>query len=265
MTKIISFSNYKGGVGKSTITEIFGFLLDRDHDKKVLLIDTDPQMNLSDKIRRTFNVEAKPKKQLMQAIEDQTIADARVTINDNIDLLVGDWQIEKFPQHVAKLPAQAQFYLLYTLTKDIVKEYEYVLIDTRPSTDIMTNNAIAMSDYVLIVAKTEQDSFISSQRYYKYLSEMQRYNENLKLLGVIQYLVNTRGSTDKKVMQDFAELFEEDVLKSIIRSSERVKTWGYYGITTNYAHDKKTMKMYQEALNEVLEKLEKRDEDVPAH
>src|SRR5699024_7176114 len=119
--------------------------------------------------------------------------------NDNIDLLVGDWQIEKFPQHVAKLPSQAQFYLLYTLTKDIVKEYDYVLIDTRPSTDIMTNNAIAMSDYVLIVAKTEQDSFISSQRYYKYLSEMTHYNENLKLLGVIQYLVNTRGSTDRKV------------------------------------------------------------------
>src|SRR5699024_11940473 len=119
----------------------------------------------------------------------------------------------------------------------------------------MTNNAISMSDYVLIVAKTEQDSFTSSQRYYKYLSEMAQYNENLKLLGVIQYLVNTRGSTDRKIMQDFADLFEDDVLKSVVRSSERVKTWGYHGITNDYAHDKKTMKMYKNALKEVIDKL----------
>ncbi|WP_020006605.1 ParA family protein [Salinicoccus albus] len=255
MTEIITVGNYKGGVGKSSITEIFAFLLDKEHNKKVLLVDTDPQMNLSDKVRRTFKAEAKPKKQLMQAIEDQTIEDALVTINDNIDLLVGDWQIEKFHQHVSNLPKQAQFYLLYTLTKDLVKNYDYVLIDTRPSTDIMTNNAVSMSDYVLIVAKTEQDSFTSSQRYYKYLSEMAQYNENLKLLGVIQYLVNTRGSTDRKIMQDFADLFEDDVLKSVVRSSERVKTWGYHGITTEYAHDKKTMKMYKNALKEVLDKL----------
>lgn len=84
MTEIITVGNYKGGVGKSSITEIFAFLLDKEYDKKVLLIDTDPQMNLSDKVRRTFNVEAKPKKQLMQAIEDQTIEDALVTINDNM-------------------------------------------------------------------------------------------------------------------------------------------------------------------------------------
>lgn len=255
MTDIITVGNYKGGVGKSSITEIFAFLLDKEYKKKVLLIDTDPQMNLSDKVRRTFDVDAKPKKQLMQAIENQTIEDALVTINDNIDLLVGDWQIEKFHQHVSELPKQAQFYLLYTLTKDLVKNYDYVLIDTRPSTDIMTNNAVAMSDYVLIVAKTEQDSFTSSQRYYKYLSEMTEYNENLKLLGVIQYLVNTRGSTDRKIMKDFADLFEDDVLDSVIRSSERVKTWGYHGITTEYAHDKKTMKMYQDALDEILKKL----------
>ena len=255
MVNIITVGNYKGGVGKSTITEVFAFLLDKEHDKKVLLIDTDPQMNLSDKIRRTYNTQAKPKKQLMQAIEDQTIEDALVPINDNIDLLVGDWQIEKFHEHVGKLPKQAQFYLLYTLTKDLVEQYDYVLIDTRPSTDIMTNNAISMSDYVLIVAKTEQDSFTSSQRYYKYLSEMTQYNENLQLLGVIQYLVNTRGSTDKKIMKDFSDLFEDDVLHSLIRSSERVKTWGYHGITTEYAHDRKTMQMYRNALDEVLEKM----------
>lgn len=255
MTEIITVGNFKGGVGKSSITEIFAFLLDKEHNKKVLLIDTDPQMNLTDKLRRTFNIETQPKRQLMQAIEDQKIEDALITINNNIDLLVGDWEIEKFQQHVNKLPKQAQFYLLYTLTKDLVKDYDYVLIDTRPSTDIMTNNAVTMSDYVFIVAKTEQDSFKSSQRYYKYLSEMTQYNENLKLLGVLQYLVNTRGSTDKKIMKDFADLFEDDVLESVIRSSERVKTWGHSGITTEYAHDKKTMKMYKDALNEVLEKI----------
>lgn len=255
MVQIITVGNYKGGVGKSTVTEIFAFLLDQEYNKKVLLIDTDPQMNLSDKVRRTYNVEAKPKKPLMQAIKDQTIEDALVQISSNIDLIVGDWKIEKFQKHIGELPEQAQFYLLYTLTKDLVQDYDYVLIDTRPSTDVMNNNALSMSDYVLIVAKTEQDSFISSQRYYNYLSDMTEYNKHLKLVGVLQYLVNTRGSTDKKVMQDFSDLFEDDVLDSVIRSSERVKTWGYHGITTEYAHDKKTMQMYRIALDEVLEKM----------
>lgn len=255
MTHVITIGNYKGGVGKSTVTEVFAFLLDQEYEKKILLIDTDPQMNLTDKVRRTYNVDAKANVPFMAGIENNDLTESIVKINDNIDMIPGDWQIEQFHSHVLDMPKQAQYFLLYTLTKDMVPNYDYVLIDTRPSTDLMTNNAVCMSDYVLIVAKTEQDSFTSSQRYYKYLSEMTAYNDKLELLGVIQYLVNIRGSTDKRIMNDFKQLFDDDVLNHVIRSSERVKTWGYDGITTEYAHDKKTMEMYRDTLNEVLEKI----------
>ena len=255
MSSVVNIGNMKGGVGKSTVTEIFSFLLTEKFDKKVLVIDTDPQQNCTEKIRQTFDCDVQPNRNFMDSIRAFDLKPSIVSVTKNLEIIPGDWDVESFNDFVVEQGNKAKYYLLHTLLKDIKDGYDYVLIDTRPSTDKMTNNTICASDYVLIVAKTEKDSLTSTSKYYNYLAYMNHYNPKLRFLGALQYLVNTRGSTDRKIMNEFSELFDDDVFTSIIRSSERVKTWGNTGITTHLPHDKKTMKMYEAALNEMMNRM----------
>lgn len=255
MTEVITVGNFKGGVGKSTVTEIFSYLLSEDYNKKVLVIDTDPQQNCTEKIRRTFDFHEEPSRPFMDSILDFDLKPSIVKVTDNLDMIPGDWEIENFNDFVVSQDTKAKYYLLNTLLHEMKRDYDYVLIDTRPSTDKMNNNAICASDYVLIVAKTERDSLTSTSKYYEYLAYMNQYNPDLRFLGALQYLVNIRGSTDKQIMDYFSELFEDDVFKNVIKSSERVKTWGNTGITKYKPHDKKTLEMYDNALVEMLERL----------
>lgn len=262
MTQVITVGNFKGGVGKSTVTEIFSYLLSEKYNKKVLVVDTDPQQNCTEKIRRTFNCDDEPVKQFMDSITSFDLKPSIVKVTENLDIIPGDWEIENFNDFVVGQDIKAKYYLLNTLLNEIKDAYDYVLIDTRPSTDKMNNNAICASDYVMIVAKTERDSLTSTSKYYEYLAYMNQYNPELRFVGALQYLVNTRGSTDKQIMNYFSELFEEDVFNSIIKSSERVKTWGNTGITTHRPHDKKTLQMYDTALIEMLERVNRGVEHV---
>lgn len=255
MPKVITIGNYKGGVGKSTVTEIFAYLLTKNYDKKVLVVDTDPQQNSTEKIRRDFEFYQEPKRGFMDSIREFDLKPSILKVTDNLHIIPGDWELEDFDDFVFTLETRAKYYLLNTLLHEIKNDYDYVFIDTRPSTGKMNNNTVCASDYVLIVAKTEQDSFTSSSKYYDFVSYMTKYNPDLRFLGVLQYLVNIYGSTDKKVIADFEELFEDDIFNNAIRSSERVKTWGYSGITTHQPHDKKTLKMYDDVVVEMLERL----------
>ena len=257
MTKsnVITIGNYKGGVGKSTVTELFAYLLTEKHNKKVLVIDTDPQQNSTEKIRKDFNFYEEPKRTFMESIKAFDLKPSILEVTNNLHIIAGDWELETFDDFVFTQETRAKYYLLNTLLDEVKHYYDIVLIDTRPSTGKMNNNTVCASDYVLIVAKTEQDSFTSSSKYYEFLSYMSKYNPNLRFLGVLQYLVNIYGSTDKKVIRDFNELFEDDIFKNSIRSSERVKTWGYAGITTTQPHDKKTLEMYDKVVIELLERM----------
>lgn len=260
MTKVITIGNFKGGVGKSTLTELLSYLLSVQEEKKVLVIDADPQQNLTEKIRKTFNNDELPKSTMMKAIEDFELNNAIIKVHDNLDMVVGDNEIGLFHEFVIKnYDEKAKYYLLYSLLQEIKDNYDYILIDTRPSdpsVDILTTNVICASDYVLITAKTEQDSYTSTSKYYTSLGEIAAYNENLKFLGIVPYLVNERSSTDKEILNKFKVLFEEDMFNHVVKNSDRVKTWGRTGVTTDKPHDKNTLKMYQELLKELLERIE---------
>ncbi|KIX91647.1 chromosome partitioning protein ParA, partial [Staphylococcus microti] len=171
-----------------------------------------------------------------------------------------DWSLESFDKYVIKnFDEKGEYFLLNSLLKPIKSNYDYIIIDTRPSTGILSNNAVCASDYVLITSKTEEDSFISAKKYYSYLGNIQQNKKkNLKFLGLLPYLVNQRGATNRSVMDKMNNLFDKDVFENYIRSSDRVVTWGEQGVTEHKAHDKKTMRMYIDVKNEILKKIERK-------
>lgn len=259
MAKIITVANFKGGVGKSTLTEILAYIHSEKMNKKVLVIDTDPQANVTDKLFRTFHkdVQELPKEEnrLMGAIEQADLTKAIISMSGTLDLMVGDWQIERFHDSINGLDKKARYYLLYTLLKDISPRYDYVFIDTRPSTDLMTNNAMCASDYVLIASKSEEDSFGSTIKFLEYLKRMSEYNHDLNLLGIVNYLVNMRGYVDKQIIERFENEFDKFMFENKIKSSEVVKRWGLHGITEHKSYDKKIMSMYESVANELNERI----------
>ncbi|GAA3713257.1 ParA family protein [Salinicoccus jeotgali] len=261
---VIFFGNHKGGVGKSSLTEVMAYIYSEHKKYKVLAIDTDPQTNLTDKISKTFkkDISDLPQEEdrFMGAIEQADLTKAIINITDNLDLMVGDWHLERFHDSISGLDKQARFYLLHTLLKDIADDYDYVFIDTRPSTDLMMNNVVCASDYGIIASKSEEDSFMSSVKYIEYLKRMTEYNPELNLIGIVNYLVNPRGYVDNEIMARFKAEFDTLVFDNKIKSSEVVKRWGLYGITENRPYDKKIMQMYYAVADELNERIKELEE-----
>lgn len=257
MAKVITVSNYKGGVGKSTFTEILSYILATQYNKKVLVVDLDPQADVTEKLKRTFNKEnIQPKEETLTSMMNNRVENSLVTLHEKLDLLHGSWEMEQFEEFIFTTQhKQARYYFIHTVLEPIKENYDYIIFDTRPSTGVSTNNAICASDYVIITTKTEESSAQSSKKLYSYIGSLIPYNENLKLIGVLPYLDNPRGSTSSKIKEELYDEFGLDLYNNIIKSSDRVVTWGKYGLTEYKPHDKKTLKMYQEVTKETLERI----------
>lgn len=254
--KTITIANYKGGVGKSTLTEILSFLLATKYEQKVLVIDIDPQSDASKKLKRTFNKKVEPKRNIMDSILEMDLRPSIVKLHENLDLIHGDWDMENFTEHViSEFDKNGRFYLLLNLIKPFKDEYDYIIFDTRPSTDIATKNAICCSDYVLITTKTEESSAEGARKTYKYVGSLVEYNPKVKLLGVLPYLDKPDSSTSNRVKQEITDQFKENVFENIIKASDRVVTWGKYGITTDQPYDKRTLSMYTNVVEEMFERM----------
>lgn len=257
--KIITIGNNKGGVGKSTLSLLFSYLLQKDN--KVLCIDMDQQSNLSSSLELTFKVNLDKDKNVYNALinnESDNVEKYIQSINDNLDILCGSSDMSHFAFDMQKkYKSDSMMYLLRYLLKDVKKYYDYIIIDTAPSTDIATQNAIVASDYVVIATQTVPLAYNSTYAYFKFLLDINsRYNENFELLGVVMYLVGT-SKTDKIFLEKYNEEFEDDCYTNSIKASDRVKSWSVEGITENKAYDKQTLSMYKKVLDETLNRIEK--------
>lgn len=261
MTRLITIGNYKGGVGKSTFTEIYAYLLATKYNKKVLAVDLDPQADLSRKLKKTFSmINKEPNIKLYKALTTNNIKDAILTLHENLDLLHGEWDMEHFEKFIFKTqPDEAEFFYMMPMLEQIKNDYDYILFDTRPSTGVTTKNAICASDYVIITTQTEASSKESAEKIYDYIGTLLPLNPKIKLIGVLPYLTDQTGATHKLIQKELEVAFGDDLFKSYIRASKRVATWGYRGITEHEAHDKKTMKMYIDVVEEatsIIKELE---------
>lgn len=252
---IITFGNFKGGVGKTTATLLFTYLLSEKY--KVLAIDTDPQVNLTDSIAKTYHAELDPDKNIFNAVfTNEGISENIQRINYNLDVLSGTWDMVNFEETAPKIYYKKDDKNILKLNIEEVKDdYDFILVDTAPATNLVMDNVIMMTDYVVLTTKTEPLSYDSTQKFYLYL--LDRYDNkeyNFELLGVLPYLVG-RSATDRDMLEQYEETFNTEIFKNVIRQSDRVKTWSNNGITNDQPYDKRTLEMYQNVVDEAIEKL----------
>ncbi|WP_034993920.1 ParA family protein [Liquorilactobacillus vini] len=258
MVKVLTISNFKGGVGKSTTNVLFSYLLATNKNKKVLLIDFDPQSNSSEIIAKTFpNHIVEPKLSFFEGLKKTDLTQSITKFTGNLDMLVADWKLVGLPDMLEDYKRDERRFFLRELLKPIKDNYDYILIDTPPTLSDYTNNAILASDWVIAVLQTQEQAYSSTLKFIAYLQDLaEESNSNFDLLGVIQYLVKINGKVDEEIINDAQKNLGVALFHYNIFQRERVKRFGRSGITNNDLWDKRVLYMYEQVLDEAILRME---------
>jgi len=204
--KVIAIANQKGGVGKTTTTFNLGVAL-KNEGKKVLVVDADPQGDLTTYMGVNEQDMSKTIADLMQDVIYDNPINAKDTIIHNqegIDLLPSN--IDLAVIEVSLVNAMSREFTMKSVLKDIKNDYDYILIDCMPSLGMLTINALTCSDKIIIPV---QDHFLAAKgmgHLLKTVSKVKRtINSNLEVGGILLTLVNNRTNLSKETLNDLKE------------------------------------------------------------
>ena len=206
--KVIAIANQKGGVGKTTTTFNLGVAL-KNQGKRVLVVDADPQGDLTTYMGYNESELKTTLAQLMESVIYDSQLDTKQAILNNaegIDLIPSDLDLSATEAMLVN--AMSREVTLRTILNNVKKDYDYVLIDCMPSLGMLTINALSCSDKVVIPV---QDHFLAAKgmgHLLKTVSRVRRtINPNLEVGGILLTLVNKRTNLSKETIQDLKETY----------------------------------------------------------
>ena len=219
MGKIISLVNQKGGVGKTTtsinLASSLGLL-----GKKVLLVDIDPQGNATTGVGiEKGGLTATLYETLL---DEKTIQESIIkTKFKNLSVLPSSINLvgieSSFVNKQKEDPTFAKFIQLKKKLEEVRDNYDYILIDCPPSLSVLTTNALAASDSVLIPVQCE---FYALEGIMQLLNTVrvarQKFNPNLDIEGVVLTMLDSRTLLGLEVVENIRSYFKEKVYDTII-------------------------------------------------
>ncbi len=264
MSQVITFGNFKGGVGKTTNAVQVAYELSK-RGLKTLLMDLDPQANATNILLKTkvnISDELAPfDTSLMASIESENLTDSIVKIKDNLDLMGSAPDFALFPRYMEKKFKNYNDRVKYldTLIYPIASQYDYVIIDIPPTISLITDAALYASDWCIVVMQTQQQSFDGAAAFIDYIQDdiVDTYKApRLDVVGILPVLIQAGAPVDETTMANAIDYFgKENILPTAIHTMQRLKRYGITGITTNEQHDKKVFKVYQKVTDDILERI----------
>jgi chromosome partitioning protein len=228
MGKIVAFANQKGGVGKTTSAVNIGAYC-AEAGKSVLLIDFDSQANLSSSVGAD---RSKPgiyevitgKVEALSTIQNTPVEKLKI-IPSNIDLSGAQVELANI---------EDREYYLKKVLGNIKNQFDYIFIDCPPSLGILTVNALAAAQFVLIPLQCEYFALEGLNSLLQTIKSIQsRINLSLRIGGILFTMYDTRTRIAHEVVQEVTHYFKEKVFRTVIPRNVRLSEAPSYGMPIN--------------------------------
>lgn len=252
MSKIIVIANQKGGVGKTTtsvnLAASLGVL-----EKKVLLIDTDPQGNASFSLGiEVEKITSEMNQYLSQSFFDQNCI---ITSNSpNLDIIPA----LNLSSRIKSVNEDQKRYVLKQAIKYLRSAYDYVIIDCSPSLDWLLLNALVIADSVLIPIQCEYYALEGLGKLLKTIKSTRKsFNTSLDIEGILLTMYDSRLRTSTQIVKQIHLYFRDMVFQTIIHRNVRLGEAPNFGKSIiNYDISSKGAENYLSLAKEVLNRNE---------
>lgn len=252
MGKIISLSNQKGGVGKTTTTVNLGASLSV-LEKKVLIVDADPQANASSGLNvDVSSLNATIYECLVNGLEvDKAI---RKTDVEGLDILPS--HIDLVGAEIEMLKMDNREKLLKTILEPLRSRYDYILIDCSPSLGLITVNSLTAADSVIIPVQAE---YFALEGIGKLLNTIKiikgRLNPDLEIEGFLITMYDPRLRLANQVEADVRKHFQDMVFDTMIQRNVKLSESPSHGVPVLlYDADSKGAQQYLQLAQELITK-----------
>ncbi len=253
-TKVIAVANQKGGVGKTTTTATVAAIL-KQQGYRVLVVDLDPQGNLSDSV----GADSYTRPTMYEVMKREISAKDTIQKMASFDVLPANIMLAGLEQELYSIGKEHR---LKENLDPVKSEYDFIFIDTPPSLGVLTANAFTAADEIIIPTTAAQFAAKGIRQMYDTIRNIQRYsNPNVVCAGILLTKYDPR-SINNRDMKDLTEqvagYMNSKVYKTYIRSTvaveeaqARATDLVAYKNTSTAAQD------YQAFVKEYLEKEEK--------
>jgi chromosome partitioning protein len=250
MGTCIVFANQKGGVGKTTSTVNVGAYL-AESGNKVLLVDFDPQGNLSSSVGAD---RAKP--DIYALLTDQAALEA-VTQNTGVkNLSIIPASINLTGATIELIDQKEREFFLKKVLQPARAKYDFILIDCPPSLGVLTVNGLTAADQVIIPLQTEYFALEGLTQLVQSIKLIQKTtNPALDIGGIIFTMYDSRTKLAQDVVQEVIGYFGNRVFKTIIPRNVRLSEAPSHGLPINlYDAACPGARSYKQLASEVLDR-----------
>lgn len=256
LARIIAIANQKGGVGKTTTAVNLGASLAAS-EQKTLVIDCDPQGNTTSALG--FPKDPSRRTLYQTLILDEPIE--RVTLDaqvDGLDLIPSDKNLVGAAVELVSM--ENREYRLKAAISGIKGKYDYVLIDCPPALDLLTLNALAASDSVLVPIQCEYLALEGVSELLDTLMRLRRtINPSLAIEGILLTMYDDRTTLSKQVAADLRSFFGGQVFETVIPRNVRLAEAPSHGMPVMfYDIHSKGAESYIQLAKEVIANAQKR-------